>query len=148
MWWFSSTLFWIRGMASNYDVINSAYFTRRPKYVFMRKDRLYDLNYSEWFLTRLSWPGGVLVSSVFFSDFATRELLKGRIGCAGLLDTNMSSKYCNLAIPCNDDSIDWIVFINDVFSEYILVKKLVGLLNWHYLYLKEKIVLFFLRSVI
>ena len=109
-------------MASNYDVINSAYFVRRPKYVFMRKDKLYDLNYSEWFLTRLSWPGGVLVSSVYFSDFATREFLKGRIGCAGLLDTNVSSKYCNLAIPCNDDSIDWIVFINDVFSEYILVK--------------------------
>jgi hypothetical protein len=70
---FSSTLYWIRGMASNYDVINGSYFIRRPKYVFMRKDKLYDLNYAEWFLTRLSWPGGVLVSSVFFSGFATRK---------------------------------------------------------------------------
>lgn len=86
----------------------------------------------------MSWPGGVLVSSVFFSDFATKEFLKGRIGCAGLLDTNVTSRYCNLAIPCNDDSIDWIVFINDVFSEYILVKKLMGLLNWHYLVIKKK----------
>jgi len=93
-------------MASNYDVINGSFFTRRPKYVFMRKDKLYDLNYSEWFLTRLSWPGGILVSSVFFSGFATKEILKGKIGCAGLLDTNISAKFCNLAIPCNDDSID------------------------------------------
>ena len=46
---FSSTLFWIRGMASNYDAINSGYFIRKPKYVFMRKDKLYDLNYSDDF---------------------------------------------------------------------------------------------------
>jgi hypothetical protein len=36
-------------MASNYDVINSSYFTRKSKYVFMRKDRLYDLNYADGF---------------------------------------------------------------------------------------------------
>lgn len=34
---FSSTLFWIRGMASNYKAISDLYFIRKPKYVFMRK---------------------------------------------------------------------------------------------------------------
>jgi ribosomal protein S2 len=72
----------------------------------------------------LSWPGGMLVSSVFFSNFATTDALKGVVGCIGILDSNADSTNCVLALPSNDDSIDWIVFINDVFSEYILFKKL------------------------
>jgi len=111
-------------MASNYPEINFAYFTRKPRYVFMRKDFLFDFNFADWFFTRLSWPGGMLVSSVFYSSFATRDALKGFSGCIGLLDTNADSKDCLLAVPSNDDSIDWVVFVNDVFSEYILFKKL------------------------
>jgi hypothetical protein len=93
-------------MASNYPEINFAYFTRKPRYVFMRKDYLFDLNFADWFFTRLSWPGGMLVSSVFSSSFATRDAFKGISGCVGLLDTNADSKNCLLAVPCNDDSID------------------------------------------
>lgn len=104
----------------------------------MRKDRLFDLNFAEWFFTRLSWPGGMLLSSVFYSSFATRDAFKGKVGCAGLLDSNANSKNCTLAIPSNDDSIDWVVFINDVFSEYILVKKLWAVLRWHYFLLRRK----------
>jgi len=66
----------------------------------------------------------MLVSSVFASRFATRDALKGFVGCIGLLDTNADSQNCVLAVPANDDSVDWIVFINDVFSEYILFKKM------------------------
>jgi len=124
-------------MASNYGSLTTTYFTRRPKFVFMRKDKLFDLNFSEWFLTRLSWPGGMLVSSIFFSSFATRESFKGKVGCAGLLDTNANAKDCTLAIPSNDDSIDWVVFINDVFAEYILIKKLWAVLRWHYFLLRR-----------
>jgi uncharacterized membrane protein len=76
---FSSTLYWIRGMASNYSEINFAYFTRKPRYVFMRKDFLFDLNFADWFFTRLSWPGGMLISSVFYSNFATKDALKGQL---------------------------------------------------------------------
>jgi len=125
-------MYWIRGMASNYPEINFTYFTRKPRYVFMRKDLLFDLNFTDWFFTRLSWPGAMLISSVFFSSFATRDALKGFAGCIGLLDTNANSKNCLLAVPSNDDSIDWIVFINDVFSEYILFKKLWAALRWHF----------------
>lgn len=134
---FSSTLYWIRGMASNFSIISTTYFSKRPKYVFMRKDRLFDLNFSDWFFTRLSWPGGMLLSSIFHSSFATLDSLKGKVGCAGLLDSNANSKNCTLVIPSNDDSIDWIVFINDVFSEYILIKKLWGILRWHYYVIKR-----------
>lgn len=66
----------------------------------------------------------MLVSSVFFSNFATKDSFKGFVGCVGLLDTNALADYCVLAVPSNDDSVDWVVFVNDVFSEYILLKKL------------------------
>lgn len=146
MWRFSSTLYWIRGMACNYAVVTGHFFIRRPKYVFMRKDRLFDLNFSEWFLTRLTWPTAMLVSSVYFSSFVTREAFTGIIGCVGLLDTNANSKNCTLAIPSNDDSIDWIVFVNDVFSEYILLKKLWCVLRWHYFISKKVDRLFFFEN--
>ena len=66
---FSSTLYWIRGMASNFESITFSYFIRKPKFVYMRKDFLFDLNFNDWFFTRLSWPGGLLLSSIFFSYF-------------------------------------------------------------------------------
>jgi ribosomal protein S2 len=47
-----------------------------------------------------------LISSIFFSGFATKDASRGNIGCIGLLDTNAEAKDCNLVIPCNDDSID------------------------------------------
>jgi len=48
----------------------------------------------------------MLISSVFYSSFATRDSLKGFSGCIGLLDTNANAKDCLLAVPSNDDSID------------------------------------------
>jgi ribosomal protein S2 len=134
---FSSTSFWIRGMASNFSEVTFNFFTRKPSYVFLRKDFLLESNFENWFLTRLSWPGGMLVSSVFASRFATRDALKGFVGCVGLLDTNADSHNCVLAVPANDDSVDWIVFINDVFSEYILFKKMWAVLRWYYFLLKR-----------
>jgi len=44
---FSSTLYWIRGMASNYGSIMESFFTRKPKFVYMRKDFLHDFNYAD-----------------------------------------------------------------------------------------------------
>jgi len=137
---FSSTLYWIRGMASNFDIITAGYFITRPKFVYMRKDFLFELNYSEWFFTRLAHPGGMLLSSVFFSNFAVRDALKGYVGCLGLLDTNANAKDCSYVIPSNDDSIDWVVFINDVFSEYILFKKFWAVLKWYYFIIKKPVV--------
>lgn len=103
----------------------------------MRKDNLFETNFNDWFFTRLTWPGGMLVSSVFFSNFATKDSFKGFVGCVGLLDTNALADYCVLAVPSNDDSVDWVVFVNDVFSEYILLKKLWAVLRWHYFLLKK-----------
>ena len=55
---------------------------------------------------KITWPTAMLVSSVYFSSFVTREAFTGIIGCVGLVDTNADSKNCTLAIPSNDDSID------------------------------------------
>jgi hypothetical protein len=34
-------------MASNFGAINYSYFTRKPKFVFMRKDNLFDFNFND-----------------------------------------------------------------------------------------------------
>lgn len=134
---FSSTLFWIRGMASNFGEVCTNFFLRKPKYVFMRKDFLYDLNYADWFFTRLCIPGGMLLSSIYTGEFIAKDAFTGFIGCFGVLDTNASSRYCIYPLPSNDDSIDWIVFINDIVSEFILYKKLWSVLKWYYFILKK-----------
>jgi len=134
---FSSTLFWIRGMASNYGTISEGFFKRKPRFVFMRKDFLFDYNYADWFFTRLARPGGLLLSSVFFSKFVVKDALCGYVGCFGLLDTNADSRDCSFALPSNDDSLDWVVFVNDIFSELILVKKFWVVLKWFYFLLKK-----------
>ena len=105
-----------------YKAISDLYFIRKPRYVFMRKDNLFDLNFSEWFLTRLGVPRLMLVSSIYFSSFPAKESIKARIGCIGLVDTNANSKICNLAIPSNDDSIDWIVLIMTFFQNIFYLK--------------------------
>jgi len=129
---FSSTFYWIRGLISNYIMISSFFFLRRPNSVFMRKDWLLDFTYSDWFFTKLRIPGCIFISSIYANMFQTKEAYQARIGCIGLVDTNTNSKICTLAIPANDDSLDWIVFIHDIFSEYILYKKLGMLLRWYY----------------
>jgi len=93
-------------MASNFKMIMENFFIRKPSFVFMRKDFLFDFNYAEWFFTRLAKPGGVLLSSVFFGNFVARDTLSGYVGCFGLLDTNADSKDCSFAIPSNDDSLE------------------------------------------
>ena len=80
-------------MASNYKAISDLYFVRKPKYVFMRKDNLFDLNFSEWFLTRLGVPRLMLVSSIYFSPFPSKESIRARIGCLGLVDTMLIVKF-------------------------------------------------------
>ena len=134
---FSSTLHWIRGMGSNFGALSAHYFKKRSKYVYMRKALLKELLYSEWFFTRLTWPGGVLVSSIFHSNLITKDVLKGYSACIGLLDTNANANECSLAIPANDDSIDSVVLLNDIFSELILHKKLWAVLKWYYSLEKE-----------
>jgi len=134
---FSSTLFWIRGMASNFGTITEGFFKRKPSFVFMRKDFLFDFNYADWFFTRLARPGGLLLASVFFSNFVVKDAFCGYIGCFGLLDSNADSRDCTFALPSNDDSLAWVVFVNDVFSELILVKKFWVVLKWFYFLLKK-----------
>lgn len=134
---FSSTLFWIRGMLSNFNSITANFFTKKSSFIFMRKDYLNNLVLAEWFFTRLTFPGGLLISSIFASSFAVKDSLKSYVGAIGVLDTNAKANDSVFVVPANDDSIDWVIFLNDIFSEYILFKKLGIVLKWFY-FLKKK----------
>ena len=47
------------------------------------------------------------------------------IPCMGIVDTNTHAQSCSIAVPGNDDSIECIIFYNELVSEYILFRKFV-----------------------
>lgn len=129
---FSSTKYWIRGMLSNYWVICDSFrnITLKADVVKSRKNILFNYNFKRWHLTRFSWPGAIFISSVKNSYFATAEAVFANVPCLGIVDTNSLSQSCTIAIPGNDDSLDCIIFYNDLVSEYILFRKFSYVFLW------------------
>lgn len=37
---------------------------------------------------KVNVPGGMLISSIYFSDFPTKESFQAKVGCVGIADTN------------------------------------------------------------
>jgi small subunit ribosomal protein S2 len=129
---FSSTLYWIRGMVSNFREIAKTYKKnfKISGLVKTGKFKLFDLNFKNWVLTRYTWPGVVFVSSVHSNYFVANEATSAGIPCLGIADTDAFSQSCTIAIPGNDDSIDCIIFYNGLVTEYILYRKFVYIFLW------------------
>ena len=129
---FSSTKYWIRGMLSNYWSVCDSFraVTSKSGVVKSRKNKLFDFNFQNWHLTRFSWPGVIFIPSVKNSYFATAEAYYGNVPCLGVVDTNTFSQSCTVAIPGNDDSINSIIFYNDLVCEYILYRKFAYVFMW------------------
>ena len=129
---FSSTIYWIRGLISNFNMALKA--RRRLLYlsdlVKMRKSMLSYFNFKLWFLTRSVRPGLLFVSNVLKSNFAISEAFSSSIPCIGIVDTNCYSQHITFALPGNDDSISCVVFYNLLISEFILYRKFVKVLVW------------------
>lgn len=73
--------------------------------------------FSNWLLTRFTWPRAVFISSVFYSKVIVRECVSFSIPCIGVIDTNVKSQAVNVPVPGNDDSVEAIVFYNESVSD-------------------------------
>jgi len=129
---FSSTVYWIKGMLSNFSEIAKSYrkLSRLSLFVKNRKNKLFDKNYKRWIFTRYTWPRAVFISSIESSYFAANEANSFQIPSLGIVDTTTDSQASSLAVPGNDDSLECIVFYNNMVCEYILYKKFVGVAIW------------------
>jgi ribosomal protein S2 len=129
---FFCSTYWIKGMLSNYLEVAKAYrkASAISKSVKNRKANLFNINYENWSLTRFSWPRAVFISSALSSPLATREAYCAGIPCLAIVDTDTKSQAINLAIPGNDDSLDSIIFYNEVVSSYVLLCKFSRVFLW------------------
>ena len=129
---FSATLYWIKGMLSNFSQIIKSFrkLKRLSLFVKNRKNQIFEKNYSRWILTRYTWPRAIFISSIERSYFAAKEANSFQIPSLGIVDTTTDAQASSLAVPGNDDSLDCIVFYNNLICGYILYKKFVSVIIW------------------
>lgn len=123
---------WIRGMVSNYRFVTTAF--RKLKFyselVFTRKDSLKEINFKNWAFTRFSWPRTLFVSSVHNSYLAVKESLSLSIPSLGIVDSNAFPQSVAVGIPGNDESIESLMYYNDVACNFVLRKKFKSVMLW------------------
>lgn len=122
---------WIRGLISNFFVITKAYRKYLVKKEFVESNKVKDL-YNKWILTRFTWPRSIFISNATSCFIASKEAASAKIPTIALVDTNIKTFLYNLPVPCNDDSIESIGFMNSVISQYILRCKYKKVLIWYY----------------
>jgi ribosomal protein S2 len=72
----------------------------------------------------------VFVSSVFNNFFVANEAAALKIPCLGITDTNAASQTTSIALPGNDDSLNSVLFYNEIVSSFILFRKGLNVLLW------------------
>jgi small subunit ribosomal protein S2 len=142
---FYSSEYWIRGMLSNFRVVNKAYlkYSTKTKLAFSRKRLRFNINYEKWLFTRFTWPGVVFVTSVLNSYFMVNEARYAKVPCIGIVDSDAASQGCTIAVPGNDDSLVCVIFYNRIISDYIIYKKFLLSILWFFWIRKGKRLLSF-----
>ena len=131
---FSATGRWIRGSISNYRTVFNAYrrLNDLSGTVLSVKKKGFSSFFSNWFLTRYSWPRAVFISSLHFSYFPAKEALSLKIPSISVVDTNSWTQAASIAIPGNDESLGCLVFYNDIISNFILSRKFNLVSLWYF----------------
>jgi len=60
---------------------------------------------------------------VLTSAAPVKEALYLGIPCLGVVDTNTPTNVVSIPFPGNDESIDCMVFYNDIIANYVLLRK-------------------------
>jgi len=126
---------WIVGLLSNFRFVKKQLDTI---YFLKKISNKVASFYKYIFLSRNSWPRTIFVSSVYYSSIAVKESVNANIPCIGIVDTNVKSHNVSLAIPGNDDSINSILFYNNIISELVLFYKFFYLILWFNVIRKKK----------
>jgi len=81
-------------------------------------------------LTRFTWPRVVFLCGVQRSYRVARETLRARIPCIGIADTATGAQALSLAVPGNDESLEAILFYNNLVTHTVLERKFTSLFVW------------------
>ena len=129
---FCITSRWIRGMLSNYPSIFNTYRRLRLIAESARSKKQYNLDSTlkHFFLSRYTWPRSIFVSSMHNSYAPIYEARILKMISIAIVDTNTITQTTPVAIPGNDESLECIVFYNDLISNFILLKKFEGVVSW------------------
>lgn len=124
---------WINGSISNYYYVYRSWrkFVGPILTVYLSKHRIEKTHpLYAWYLTRYSWPRLAFFSNVLSSLQAVRECFSAKIPSVGIVDTNTPINYISLPIPGNDEAIPALIFYNDLFSNFILMRKFSNIILW------------------
>jgi ribosomal protein S2 len=127
---FSCTIDWINGVLSNFYVVFNSLRTLTKLSKNIRPRKYINIDLSNWLFTRFSWPRVVFVASVLNSFFISSEATALKIPCIGIVDTNAPSQTTTIAIPGNDDSLNAVLFYNEIVSSFIMFRKAFNVLMW------------------
>lgn len=122
---------WIRGLVSNFFVITRAYRKYLTKKEFVESNKVKDL-YDNWIFTRFTWPRVLFISNVKSAFIVSKETSSARVPTISLVDSDVKTHLYNLPIPCNDDSLESIGFMNSLMSLYILKYKYKRIIIWYF----------------
>lgn len=123
---------WVHGMLSNYFSVFNSYKKHLNLNVQIKNKRntRESVVFDNWIFTRFSWPRLLFISSVFHSPIAVKESSSLNLPVIGIVDTNVKSQSINIALPGNDDSLQSIIFYNDLISSFILFYKFKSIFLW------------------
>jgi ribosomal protein S2 len=126
--------YWIRGMLSNYLFVFASYKSHLHDSMFTTtcKRSLFRTNYDNWLLTRFSWPRAIFVTNSSESIIALKECMDANTPCIALNDTNLNSRLITIPLPSNDNSMQCLIFHNDLIARFVLVSKLNAVSSWYY----------------
>lgn len=119
-------------MLSNFKVVGAfaQHHAHYSAFANNRKQQLLDKAFTQWFLTRYTWPGMVFVSSISANYAVVNEAMHSGVPCIGIADSDAMVQACTIAVPGNDDALDSVVFYHDLIAEYILYRKFSKVYLW------------------
>lgn len=131
---FSATSYWINGFISNYNSVYNTYrkLKKMSWFSYPGRNKNAKDSYRIWKLTRVTWPRNIFISNVCHSYQPAKESLHLGIPCLGIVDSNTYTHVVSVPIPGNDDSIECLIFYNDLISKFILSRKFALVITWYY----------------
>lgn len=124
---------WINGAISNYFYVYKSWkkFSGIFSTIFFSKYGASKTHFlDKWYLTRFTWPRLVFFSNVNASYVPVKECFSAKLPAIGVVDTNTQFYYASLPIPGNDESVPALIFYNDFFSTFILIRKFSNIALW------------------
>lgn len=124
---------WTNGAISNYFYVYQSWkkYSSIMVSLYFSKQRLSKPNFfDKWYLTRFTWPRLTFFTNIKVSSIPLKESFSARIPSVGVSDTNSQFFQVSVPIPGNDEAIPSLIFYNNFFSTFVLVRKFANVVLW------------------